>query len=97
MVDFLKSTASSTCDICEEDFNARYGVSYIEAHHKVPISTFKSTYSVKPDDLALLCPNCHKAVHIYMKEMDGMYAEIKVLLRSRIRGLADAAAAESIQ
>jgi putative restriction endonuclease len=87
VVDFLKGSVSSTCDICEEDFASRYGVSYIEAHHKKPISTFTSAYIVTPTDLALLCPNCHKAVHIYMKQSDGDYAEIRSLLSIRIRGL----------
>lgn len=84
VVDFLKGSTPSTCDICEEDFSVRYGVRYIEAHHKVPISTFTSQYVVTSDDLALLCPNCHKAVHIYMKQSDSNYAEIKSLLRTHI-------------
>ncbi|WP_339644314.1 HNH endonuclease [uncultured Pelagibacterium sp.] len=86
-IEFLKTTSSSTCDICDEEFATRYGVSYIEAHHKVPISTFTSAYTAKPDDLALLCPNCHKAVHIYMKQNDSTYAEIKDMLQSRIHQL----------
>ena len=66
---------------------SRYGVSYIEAHHKVPISTFTSECAVTPEDLALLCPNCHKAVHIYMKQNDSAYTEIKEMLQSRMHRL----------
>lgn len=84
LIDFLKTTSSSTCDICGEDFATRYGVSYIEAHHKVPISTFTSAYEARPEDLALLCPNCHKAVHIYMKQNDSTYSEIKDILQGRM-------------
>lgn len=84
LVELLKAESSSTCDICEEDFSDRYGVRYIEAHHKVPISTYTSTYAAKPEDFALLCPNCHKAVHIYMKQDDSTYAEIRKQLKYRI-------------
>lgn len=88
LIDVVKAAASSTCDICGEDSAVRYGVSYIEAHHKVPISTFKSTYAATHDDLALLCPNCHRAVHIYMKRKDDSdYVEIKHLLQSRLSRL----------
>lgn len=73
----LKNIESWVCDICSEDFNARYGVNYIEAHHKKPISTYSSKHVVKLSDLALLCPNCHKAVHIHMKNNNLEYHEIK--------------------
>lgn len=80
VVNALKKSASWTCEICNTDFNDKYGVPYIEAHHKVPISTYSTKYSVTPKDLALLCPNCHKAVHIYMKN-DGLeYEKIKKIL-----------------
>jgi putative restriction endonuclease len=88
VVDLLKRTTASVCDICEEDFSLRYGVSYIEAHHKVAISTVTSTHTVTPDDLALLCPNCHKAVHIYMKRTDNIYSDIKTIIRARMFELA---------
>ena len=80
VVKVLKESNSWVCEICGIDFQNRYGVSYIEAHHKVPISTYSALYIVKPEDLALLCPNCHKAVHIYMKENDMEYDEIKDVL-----------------
>lgn len=83
VVSVLKNTSSWVCEICSEDFNVRYGVHYIEAHHKIPITTYSSKHVVKPSDLALLCPNCHKAVHIYMKKENFEYDEIKELLASR--------------
>jgi putative restriction endonuclease len=82
VVKAAKQSKSWVCEICGIDFQHRYGVSYIEAHHKVPISTYSSRYIVKPEDLALLCPNCHKAVHIYMKDSDMEYQEIKRVLSS---------------
>ncbi|MDT8317192.1 MAG: HNH endonuclease [bacterium] len=62
---------------------SRYGVKCIEAHHKVPISTYSSAYTVQLSDFALLCPNCHKAVHIYMK-LEGLeYKKIREKLGAK--------------
>lgn len=78
-----KNTSSWRCEICTMDFNEKYGVHYIEAHHKMPISTYSSKHFVKPEDLALLCPNCHKAVHVYMKTNGLEYDEIKEILEAK--------------
>ncbi|WP_203564153.1 hypothetical protein [Deefgea sp. CFH1-16] len=40
VVTAVKSTKDWICEICEVDFNERYGFPYIEAHHKIPISTY---------------------------------------------------------
>ena len=76
----IKKTNTWICDICNIDFNEKYGVHYVEAHHKIPISNFSSSYKIKPKDLVLLCPNCHKAVHIYMKTKNLQYDEIKKII-----------------
>ena len=83
----LKSVESWLCDICGEDFFLRYGVKYIEAHHKVPISTYSASYVVSLSDFALLCPNCHKAVHIYMKKSGYEYPKIKIVLGAKARSV----------
>jgi len=80
VVKFLKETQAWICDICDEDFNLKYGIKYIEAHHKVPISIYFKTHKVNASDLVLLCPNCHKAVHLYMKRDGIEYAQIKALI-----------------
>ena len=83
LVDFVKASSHWICDICSSDFAARYGVEYIEAHHKTPISTLTSEHRVRAEDLVLLCPNCHKAVHIIMKQSELDYDEIRRLLIER--------------
>ncbi len=77
VVSIVKSKQSSACDICGLQPFERYGVECIEAHHKKPISTYSSAYVVNPSDFALLCPNCHRAVHKYMKVQGGDYLHIK--------------------
>jgi putative restriction endonuclease len=74
-----KKSRPWVCEICLSEFSDRYGVKYIEPHHKVPISTYSDTYEIKPSDFALLCSNCHTAVHI-MKTEDIGYSDIKAWL-----------------
>lgn len=73
----IKRSRSWICEICALDFQKKYGSPYIEAHHKTPIFTYTASHTVKASDLALLCPNCHKAVHIQMKQSSLSYEEIK--------------------
>jgi putative restriction endonuclease len=85
VVNSLKNSQIWICDICNEDFFTRYGVKYVEAHHKIPMSTYSSSYVISFSDFALLCPNCHKAVHIYMKEKSYDYLEIKNIFKSKFQ------------
>ena len=34
-----------------------------EVHHRLPLSEVADTVTTRPEDLALLCPNCHRAIH----------------------------------
>lgn len=54
------------CQVCEFDFEKEYGEigeDFIEAHHTIPVSEMKSGHKTKIDDLAMLCPNCHRMAH----------------------------------
>lgn len=84
IVKLLKSTKSYVCEICKEDFNVRYGVEYIEAHHKVPVSVIAAKSTVALEDLALLCSNCHSAVHAHMRTGLEAYVDIKEFITKRL-------------
>lgn len=84
VVHALKQEADWVCDICGLCFTSRYNVDYIEAHHKVPIATYSASRVVKLSDFALLCPNCHKAVHIHMKIYGHDYDQIRAMLRTSL-------------
>lgn len=48
------------CQIYGFYFEATYGEigkDFIEAHHTIPVS------EMKPEDITMLCSNCHKMVH----------------------------------
>ena len=79
----LKATSEHVCDICGVRLVERYGVECIEAHHKTPISTFSTVHAVDLGDFVLLCPNCHRAVHQYMKQQGLEYPEIKRIVAGK--------------
>ena len=52
------------CQACKFDFEAKYGPlgkGFIEAHHVKPLK--EGTRHSRPDELMMLCPNCHRMVH----------------------------------
>lgn len=62
----LKATGRLKCEICEFDFEKRYGAlgrGFCEVHHKQPLSTLNQQVETKLDDLAILCSNCHRMIH----------------------------------
>jgi hypothetical protein len=72
-----KDRYSKNCDICSMTFQEVYNIDYIEAHHKIPLKSAGKTMN-STDDIALLCANCHRAVHKKMAIDKNMkYEEIK--------------------
>lgn len=54
------------CEVCDFNFSVTYGdrgKGYIEAHHKVPISTAPAEIGNTADDLGMVCANCHRMLH----------------------------------
>ena len=84
LVDLVKKQRNWICDICNMLSYDRYQVQFIEAHHKVPLSVQGVSLSVA-EDLVLLCPNCHTAVHRLMAmEPKHTYAETRLILLSNL-------------
>lgn len=73
----LKTKTPWVCDICNLEFIHSYSKNYIEAHHKKPLHTYKNSHAVTTHDFVLLCPNCHKAVHIMLREDNLEYVSAK--------------------
>lgn len=86
LIQTVKQNRAWICEICKLDFNIPYSVNYIEGHHKIPLHLSGETLN-QPADIALLCPNCHKAVHKIMVTNPGMdYEGIATFIRNRING-----------
>jgi hypothetical protein len=61
-----KAGEHPACEACGFRFRERYGNDFpelLEAHHRNPLSENETTTVTKTSDLALLCPNCHRASH----------------------------------
>ena len=63
----MKQHGKLTCDACGWNFGARFGkklADLLEAHHTRPLQDLEQTgEAVKDQDIALLCPNCHRLAH----------------------------------
>ena len=51
------------CEICSAVPEKTYKEDTIEAHHRTPLNKLAGSTKVMPSDLAMICPNCHRAVH----------------------------------
>lgn len=70
LVALVKSRASRSgkliCAACKFDFAQMYGErgdGFIECHHTLPLATLTRERRVRPQDIALLCSNCHRMIH----------------------------------
>ena len=63
---FKASLAEARCEACSINLSEIYGAlaaDYIEAHHKNPVALIQEGSATTLDDLAALCPNCHRIIH----------------------------------
>lgn len=63
------------CEVCDFSFPDTYQVDFIECHHLTPLSQSGFTKTTL-DDLALVCPNCHRMLH---KSIDGKFLSLEQL------------------
>lgn len=63
----LKETGCLACEGCGFRFDKVYGArgeGFIECHHKAPVSSLAVGQKTRLKDLAVLCSNCHRMVHV---------------------------------
>lgn len=80
----MEANGRLACRVCDFDFGRVYGEvgkGFIEAHHTLPLSELSGETETRPEDLALVCSNCHKMLH-RRRPWLGM-EELKQLLASR--------------
>jgi 5-methylcytosine-specific restriction protein A len=63
-VEFRQQHGRLFCEVCRFDFEAVYGIEYAEVHHVKPLARQVKPSLTRTSDLALLCANCHRIVHI---------------------------------
>jgi len=62
-----KQAASLDCEVCAFSFSRSYGSAaseYCEVHHLLLLSEVEHTTQTRMEDLAILCANCHRVVHL---------------------------------
>ena len=62
-----KQAASLDCEVCGFSFRRAYSSAasdYCEIHHLLPLSEVEHTTRTRMEDLAILCANCHRVVHL---------------------------------
>jgi hypothetical protein len=60
-------TGAISCETCGTVPSKEYdGLDLIEAHHRIPLA--RGVRETKPEDFAMLCPCCHRAVHKLINE-----------------------------
>lgn len=68
--DFRAKHGKLFCQRCDRDFVDAYGAdaaeACFEAHHTVPVSQMLAGHQTTPDQLQLLCANCHRITHRLM-------------------------------
>jgi len=72
------------CDVCNFSFVETYGgkaVGYIEAHHTTPLASLKTKAKVLIKDLAKVCANCHRMLH--MNNGCISVKQLRAMLRSK--------------
>lgn len=55
------------CEVCGFNFRKRYGSigdDFCEVHHKTPLHTLENQTKTSLDDLAIVCSNCHRMLHV---------------------------------
>lgn len=54
------------CEACGFTFSDHYGdlgEDFIEGHHKIPVRLFTEESKTNPEDIIMLCSNCHRMIH----------------------------------
>lgn len=62
----LEKKKKLECEVCKMDFHAVYGEhgkGFSECHHINPLAFREGEQETKPEDLVILCANCHRMIH----------------------------------
>ena len=58
-----RQSSEPECEVCSFNFLEFYGIDYCEVHHLAPLASLTEETQTRLSDLAILCANCHRAVH----------------------------------
>jgi hypothetical protein len=81
-----QDTGRLRCEACGFDFEAVFGPSledFCEVHHTVPLGIARGVRKTRLEDLAVLCANCHRAIHRILPEMPTVPELADMIRRNR--------------
>jgi hypothetical protein len=61
-----KNEGRLICAVCDFDFLKFYGErgrDFAEAHHLIPVSEMEEEHVSRPEDMVIVCSNCHRMLH----------------------------------
>lgn len=66
--DIFKSNHNNKlfCEVCGFNFEEKYGEhgkDFIEGHHTFPISQMEANHKTTPEEIVMVCSNCHRMLH----------------------------------
>jgi len=64
------SAVSHACEVCRFDSLRKYGFDYCEVHHLTPLAQLVEDAETTLADLAIVCANCHRIIHLVTPPMD---------------------------
>lgn len=79
-----ESEGRLACDACAVDLGATFGRIFqhvVEVHHRVPLA--RGVRRTSFEDLALLCPTCHRVVHYRQQEPRSVEEVARLFNRAR--------------
>jgi predicted HNH restriction endonuclease len=80
----LEKYGELRCEACSFSFKEVYGdraANFIEGHHRLAVSEMPEGYETSVQDIALVCANCHRAIHAKWPYIS--IEELKELLQSQ--------------
>ena len=81
---FKKENGRLYCEICGFDFEEVYGdlgSGFIEGHHSIPISEMEENQNTKPQDIIMVCSNCHRMLHRKYPCLDSIELRKKIKIK----------------
>lgn len=73
------------CQVCGhrfEDVYGKLGMGFAEAHHRVPLSQLREHVKTHLGDLATVCANCHRILHLMQGKRDDI-KKLRAIVRKR--------------
>lgn len=81
---YRATTGGLRCEACEFDFDAAFGLAdFCEVHHLIPLAADDEERTTRLEDLAVLCSNCHRAIHRLGPPMPTVEELRNLILRNR--------------